>query len=48
MREPVAGLRVSEFVTKPVSSRDLLARIRAQLHQRRLTTDLEAILRRPD
>lgn len=37
---------VSEFVTKPLNSRDLLARIRAQLHQRRLAADIDAVLRR--
>ncbi len=42
------ALGVSEFVTKPLNSRDLLARIRAQLHQRRLVSDLESLLSRPD
>ena len=42
------ALGVSEFVTKPLNSRDLLARIRAQLHQRRLGSDLDSLLRRPD
>lgn len=41
------ALGVSEFVTKPLNSRDLLARIRAQLHQRRLANDVESLLRRP-
>ena len=40
-------LGVTEFVTKPLNSRDLLARIRAQLHQRKLAGDLDAILQRP-
>jgi DNA-binding response OmpR family regulator len=39
-------LGVTEFVTKPLDSRDLLARIRAQLHQRKLAGDLDAILQR--
>jgi DNA-binding response OmpR family regulator len=39
-------LGVSEFVTKPLNSHDLVARIRAQLHQRRLATDLDEVLRR--
>ena len=42
------ALGVSEFVTKPLNSRDLLARIRAQLHQRQLGTELDSLLRRPD
>lgn len=42
------ALGVSEFVTKPLNSRDLLARIRAQLHQRRLGNDLDSLLRRSD
>ena len=41
------ALGVSEFVTKPMNSRDLLARVRAQLHQRRLSDELDALLRRP-
>lgn len=40
------ALGVTEFVTKPLNSRDLLARIRAQLHQRKLAGDLEAVLQR--
>jgi DNA-binding response OmpR family regulator len=40
------ALGVSEFVTKPLNSRDLLARIRAQLHQRRLADDLDVLLRK--
>ena len=40
------ALGVSEFVTKPLNSRDLLARIRAQLHQRRLADDLDLLLRK--
>ena len=39
-------LGVTEFVTKPLNSRDLLARIRAQLHQRKLAGDLDAVLQR--
>ncbi len=42
------ALGVSEFVTKPLNSRDLLARIRAQLHQRQLGNALDSLLRRPD
>jgi DNA-binding response OmpR family regulator len=42
------ALGVSEFVTKPLNSRDLLARIRAQLHQRQLGNELDSLLRRPD
>jgi DNA-binding response OmpR family regulator len=34
------------FVTKPLNSRDLLARIRSQLHQRRLADDLDVLLRK--
>lgn len=41
------ALGVSEFVTKPMNSRDLVARVRAQLHQRRLADDLDELLRRP-
>lgn len=37
---------VTEFVTKPLNSRDLLARIRAQLHQRKLAGALDAVLQR--
>jgi DNA-binding response OmpR family regulator len=40
------ALGVSEFVTKPLNTRDLLARIRAQLHQRRLADDLDVLLRK--
>lgn len=47
-RVAAMALGVSEFVTKPLNSRDLLARIRAQLHQRRLVSDIETILSRPD
>ena len=39
-------LGVTEFVTKPLNSRDLLARIRAQLHQQRLARELDAVLQR--
>lgn len=35
------ALGVTEFVTKPLNSRDLLARIRAQLHQRKLADELD-------
>jgi len=42
------ALGVSEFVTKPLNSRDLLARIRAQVHQRRLADNLDVLLRRSD
>ncbi len=38
------ALGVTEFVTKPLNSRDLLARIRAQLHQRRLVGEIERTL----
>ena len=38
---------VSEFVTKPSNSRDLLARIRAQLHQRQLADHVDTRLRHP-
>jgi DNA-binding response OmpR family regulator len=47
-RVAAMALGVSEFVTKPLNSRDLLARIRAQLHQRRLASQIETILSRPD
>jgi DNA-binding response OmpR family regulator len=40
------SLGVSEFVTKPLNSRDLLARIRAQLHQRKLGERIDEILGR--
>lgn len=40
-------LGVSEFVSKPVNTRDLLARIRAQLHQLRLTRQIDAMVRAP-
>ena len=40
------ALGVTEFVTKPLNSRDLLARIRAQLHQRKLAGALDEVLRR--
>ena len=42
------ALGVSEFVTKPLNSRDLLARIRAQVHQRRLADNLDVLLRTSD
>jgi DNA-binding response OmpR family regulator len=42
------ALGVSEFVTKPLNARDLLTRIRAQLHQRQLGNDLDSLLRRSD
>jgi len=35
------------LVSKPVNTRDLLARIRAQLHQLRLAREIDAILRDP-
>jgi len=35
---------VTEFVTKPLNSRDLLARIRAQLHQLRLVSEIDRTL----
>ncbi|MEO6028757.1 MAG: response regulator [Candidatus Binatia bacterium] len=38
------GLGVTEFVTKPLNSRDLLARIRAQLHQRKLVGEIDRTL----
>lgn len=47
-RVAAMALGVSEFVTKPLNSRDLLTRIRAQLHQRRLGNELDSLLRRPD
>jgi PleD family two-component response regulator len=47
-RGAAMALGVSEFVSKPINTRDLLARIRAQLHQLRLTRDLDAILRGPN
>lgn len=47
-RVAAMALGVSEFVTKPLNSRDLLKRIRAQLHQRRLGNELDSLLRRPD
>ncbi len=40
------ALGVSEFVTKPLNSRDLIARIGAQLHQRRLANRLDEVLSR--
>ena len=45
-RVAAMALGVTEFVTKPLDSRDLLERIRAQLHQRKLAGDLDEILRR--
>ncbi len=41
------ALGVSEFVTKPLNSRDLLVRIQAQLHQRQLASTLDRVLRGP-
>ena len=46
-RVAAMALGVTEFVTKPLNSHDLLARIRAQLHQRKLAGALDEILRRP-
>ena len=46
-RMAAMNLGVSEFVTKPLNARDLLARIRAQVHQRQLAHDLDARLRKP-
>ncbi len=46
-RAAAMALGVSEFVSKPVNTRDLLARIRAQLHQLRLARDIDAMLRDP-
>lgn len=40
------ALGVSEFVTTPLNSRDPLARVRAQLHQRRRAGDLDVLLRK--
>jgi DNA-binding response OmpR family regulator len=40
------SLGVSEFVTKPVDTRDFGARIRAQLHQRQLASRVEDLLSR--
>ena len=45
-RMAAMALGVSDFVTKPLNSRDLLARIRAQLHQRQLADDLDPLLRK--
>lgn len=42
------ALGVSEFVTKPLNTRYLLARIQAQLHQRRLADEIDVLLRRSD
>lgn len=37
-------LGVSEFLTKPINTRELLARVRAQLHQRTLDRGIDSIL----
>ncbi len=42
------ALGVSEFVSKPLNARDLVARVQAQLHQRRLAGELDELLRRPE
>jgi two-component system cell cycle response regulator len=39
-------LGVSEFVTKPLNTMYLLARIGAQLHQRQLADEMDVLLRR--
>jgi DNA-binding response OmpR family regulator len=42
----VAGMKlgVSEFVAKPINRRDLLARLRAQIHQRTIEHGIDRML----
>ena len=45
-RKAAMALGVSDFATKPLNSHDLLARIRAQVDQRQLANDPDALLRK--